>query len=100
MTTDDVPGERRSQIPRGVRDPVILQCSGRTRLSPRELEVVEQVVDGFSNREIAAHLTVSPRTVHAHVASAMSKTKTRTRTQMAVYAIRAGLVVRTPLDEE
>jgi DNA-binding NarL/FixJ family response regulator len=95
-----IPGERHLPIRGEERAPDITCCSGKTALSPRELEVVEQVVDGSTNQEIAARLGVSPRTIHAHVSSAMSKTRTRTRTQLAVYALRAGIVVLSPLDDE
>lgn len=61
-------------------------------LSARELEVVALVVEGLSNQEIAACLVVSRRTAQAHVASAMGKTRTRSRTQLAVFALRSGLV--------
>lgn len=62
------------------------------RLSPRELEVVVLVIEGLSNAEIAARLSISKRTAQAHVASAASKLGVRTRTQLAVAALRCGLV--------
>jgi DNA-binding NarL/FixJ family response regulator len=68
---------------------------GDACLSPRELDVVRLIVDGLGNQEIADRLEVSRRTIHAHVANAMRKTNTRTRTQLAVHALRAGIV---PLD--
>lgn len=61
-------------------------------LSPRELEAVRLVVEGLSNQQIAERLGVSSRTIHAHLSSAMNKTGTSTRTQLAVYALRTGLV--------
>lgn len=61
-------------------------------LSDRELQTVSLVVDGQSNAEIGAVMGVSSRTVQAHVASAMRKTGTRTRTQLAVHALRTGLI--------
>ena len=70
--------------------------ASKTDLSPRELGVIRLVVDGLSNQEIADRLCVSPRTVQGHIASAMRKTDTRTRTQMAVHALRAGLVALYP----
>jgi DNA-binding NarL/FixJ family response regulator len=68
---------------------------GDPALSPRELDVVRLIVDGLGNQEIADRLGVSRRTIHAHVANLMRKTNTRTRTQLAVHALRAGIV---PLD--
>jgi DNA-binding CsgD family transcriptional regulator len=67
-------------------------------LSPRELEVVLLVVEGLSNREIACHLAISPRTVQAHLANAMKQTGTRTRTQLAVFALRCGIAPLRPRD--
>jgi DNA-binding CsgD family transcriptional regulator len=69
-------------------------------LTPRELTVVTLVVDGRSSAEIAATLEIAVRTVQAHLASAMEKTGTHTRTQLAVYALRRGLVPFEPPDEE
>lgn len=68
-------------------------------VSLREIEVIRLVVDGHSNQEIAERLGVSRRTVQAHLANAMNKTGTRTRTQLAVYALRAGLVPLDPNDD-
>lgn len=65
-------------------------------LSERERQVLTLVVDGLTNQEIGARLCVSPRTVQGHVASAMRKTATRTRTQLAVQALRAGVVPLHP----
>lgn len=67
----------------------------RTHLTPRELQVARLLVDGLSNQAIADRLSVSCRTVHAHLSNAMSKTGTQTRTQLAVFALRSGLVPLT-----
>lgn len=67
-----------------------------TALSDRELEVVHLVVDGLSNLQIALRLGLSSRTVQAHLSNCMSKTGTRTRTQLAVHALRTGLVPLIP----
>jgi len=68
----------------------------RTRgLSPREVQVVQLVADGLANESIAERLVVSGRTVQTHVANALRKTETATRTELAVLAVREGLV---PLD--
>lgn len=69
-------------------------------LSARELQVVRLLVEGLGNQHIAERLGVSRRTVHAHLSNAMSKTRTQTRTQLAVYALRAGLVPLAPLSTE
>ena len=53
-------------------------------LSARQNEVLELVGTGLSNKEIAARLGLSPRTVETHIASAAAKLKTTTRAQAAV----------------
>lgn len=65
-------------------------------LTPRELDVIRLVVAGLTNQRIADRLDISRRTVHAHVANAMEKTGTSTRTQLAVYALRHGVVPLGP----
>lgn len=65
-------------------------------MTDRELEVIVLVVAGQSNAEMAARLGLSVRTIQAHLARAMAKTGTRTRTQLAVHALRSGLV---PLED-
>lgn len=57
------------------------------RLSPREREVVELVVSGCTNRQIAEQLVLSPRTVAGHVVSAMRKLHVSSRTALAVRAV-------------
>ena len=61
-------------------------------LTTRELEVLRLLVDGRSDRQIAASLFVSPRTASGHVASIMSKLDAASRTEAAVRAVRSGLV--------
>jgi len=61
-------------------------------LTPREREVLTLLVDGLTDREIAERLVLSVRTVHSHVAAIGRKTGCTTRTQIAVFALRNGLV--------
>ncbi len=62
------------------------------QLSPREIDVVTLVVAGRTNREIAAALNRSPKTVATQVGSAMRKLGVTSRTALAVTAIDTGLV--------
>ena len=55
-------------------------------LSRRELEVAELVAGGLSNKEIAARLHLSVRTVESHVRNALTKTGLLNRTQLAAWA--------------
>lgn len=61
------------------------------QLTPRELSVLENVVAGKSNSEIARKMLISERTAAAHVASILTKTGFRSRTEAAVHAVRAGI---------
>ena len=61
-------------------------------LSAREIEVVHLVAAGETNQQIANRLYLSPRTVQSHVESAMRKAEARNRTELAVLAVREGLV--------
>jgi HD-GYP domain-containing protein (c-di-GMP phosphodiesterase class II) len=61
-------------------------------LTGRELEVLELLVRGLSNRGIAARLTITPHTVATHVEHIFLKTGVSTRGAAAMYALRHGLV--------
>lgn len=62
------------------------------QLSPRELDVLKLVVEGYSNPEIANALYLSPNTVKTHIRGIMNKLAVDDRVQAAVVALRAGLV--------
>ena len=61
-------------------------------LTERETEVLILIAGGLSNREIATDLTISERTVRAHVGNLLGKLGLSNRTQAALYAVREGLV--------
>ena len=61
-------------------------------LTEREVEILKLVAQGMSNQEIAERLTISPRTVGAHVGHILDKLHLANRTQAALYALRQGLV--------
>lgn len=60
-------------------------------LTEREIEVLQMVAQGQSNREIAAQLMISETTVRTHVSNILSKLHLSSRTQAALYALRQGL---------
>jgi DNA-binding NarL/FixJ family response regulator len=66
----------------------LLRGSRAEALTPRENEVLAQIAEGRSNREIARLLRLSEKTVKAHVSSILSKLGVQDRTQAAVYAVR------------
>jgi DNA-binding NarL/FixJ family response regulator len=61
------------------------------QLTPREIEVLQCLAQGNSNREIAIQLSVSIRTVTTHVRNILDKLHLANRTQAALYAHEHGL---------
>jgi DNA-binding CsgD family transcriptional regulator len=61
-------------------------------ITPRELEILEAMAGGFSNREIAERLFVSENTVKTHAARLFDKLSARRRTQAVQRAKEAGLI--------
>jgi len=61
-------------------------------LTHRELEVLQMIVDGKSNKQIAAVLELSANTVAVHRANIMNTLDIHKTAELVVYAIRAGLV--------
>lgn len=61
-------------------------------LTKREKEVLIQVVNGMSNKEIATNLDISERTVKNHISNIFKKIKVSDRTQAAVFAIKNDLI--------
>lgn len=61
-------------------------------LTPREVEVLKLIAEGLNNREIAARLVISEKTVKNHINNILSKLHLFDRTQATLYAIRAGIV--------
>ena len=65
----------------------------RTRgLTPRELEVLQLICEGLSNRDIAARLELSVNTVAVHRANIMNALGVHKTAELVVYAIQHGLV--------
>ena len=61
-------------------------------LSAREVGVLRLIVEGFSNKEIAAALSITVSTVKNHVNSILAKLKVKDRTQAATTALRRGII--------
>jgi DNA-binding NarL/FixJ family response regulator len=69
-----------------------LKGERETGLTVRELEVLQLIVGGLSNKEIAAHLNLSANTVAVHRANIMDALGIHKTAELVVYAIRNGLV--------
>jgi len=65
---------------------------GRCALSARELEVLQLLVQGLTNKEIAHSLFISDMTARNHVVSVLAKLNAKDRTEAVTIAIRRGLV--------
>ena len=61
-------------------------------LSPREMEILQQIAQGKSNKEIAFDLGISRQTVKNHMTSILRKLAVNDRTQAAIYALRRGWI--------
>lgn len=80
-----------------VIDPQVSQSSAlkgerNCGLSAREVEILQLIVDGKSNKEAAAHLGLSINTVAVHRANIMETLRIHKTAELVVYAIRNGLV--------
>ena len=65
---------------------------GAYSLTKRERVVLAAVAFGLTDKEIGKRLTISPETVHKHVASVRKKMNARSRTEAAVRAVQEGLL--------
>jgi two-component system NarL family response regulator len=97
MTTDDLVStiravhSGRSHIPPAIAQR-LAERVGTEELTPREFDVLEQIVHGCSNKEIATALDISEATVKTHINSLLGKLGVTDRTQAATAAIQRGIV--------
>jgi DNA-binding NarL/FixJ family response regulator len=64
----------------------------RLPLTPRELEILQLIVNGLSNKEIGARLIITEGTVKLHVAKVLAKLGAADRTRAAILAVERGIV--------
>jgi DNA-binding NarL/FixJ family response regulator len=83
--------EGKSHIPAAIAEK-LAERMGAEELTPREFDVLEQIVRGKSNKEIAFELEVSEATVKTHINSLLGKLCVTDRTQAATAAIQRGIV--------
>lgn len=62
-------------------------------LTPREREVLHEVVAGLTNEQIARRLRIEKSSVKGHIHRILAKTGNTTRVQLAVWALWGGLVL-------
>jgi NarL family two-component system response regulator LiaR len=86
------PDVMRKLVDQVARQPVAADPAGALQLTPRENEVIRLVAAGKSNHEIAQTLVISEKTAKAHISNILGKLNLSDRTQMAIYAIKNGLV--------
>jgi two-component system, NarL family, response regulator LiaR len=87
--------EAAARLMREVRAPESLEA-----LTGRETEVLKLLARGQANKQIAAALYVSEKTVKAHVSSILMKLGVQSRTQAALHAVRTGVVSLEELGEK
>jgi DNA-binding NarL/FixJ family response regulator len=78
--------------PRVEQEQSTLKGDRRRELTKRELEVLQLIAEGKSNKEIAAHLGLSVNTVAVHRANIMDALGIHKTAELVVYAIRSGMV--------
>ncbi len=90
-----IAGRLLGQIRDGATLPIVPAAPPETSETPvltrRELEVLQLVADGLSNKEIATSLFITEGTVKNHVHNALEKLQLENRTQAAAYIVRQGL---------
>jgi DNA-binding NarL/FixJ family response regulator len=69
-------------------------------LSGREMEILQLITRGMSNKEVALQLSISHQTVKNHMTSILRKLAVNDRTQAAVYALRKGWIRLQDTDGE
>ena len=61
-------------------------------LTPREMEILQYIAQGYLNKQIAAELDISEQTIKNHVTSILRKLNANARTEAVVIAIKQGLI--------
>jgi two-component system NarL family response regulator len=97
MTTDELISTiravhaGRTHIPPAIAQK-LAERMGSEELTPREFDVLEQIVHGKSNKEIAIELEISEATVKTHINSMLGKLGVADRTQAATAALQRGII--------
>ena len=68
--------------------------SAVSNLLESEWQIIQQIANGLSNKEIAAKLFLSEGTVRNYLSTVLSKLQLRDRTQLAIWAVQTGVTTR------
>ena len=68
---------------------------GLSDLTPRELEILQLVIAGKTNKAIAHEIYISPKTVDFHLRKIYTKTGMRTRLMVGIWALQQGIQTET-----
>jgi len=66
-----------------------------SNLTSRELEILQLVLAGFTNKAIAAEISISEKTVEFHLDNIYTKIGVRTRLMAGIWAMQRGLTAET-----
>lgn len=77
---------------------IVQDITQENKLTEREMDVLRELVNGRTNKEIAAALSISEETVKTHVGNILAKLQLTHRQQVIVYALKAGLISLEELD--
>ena len=72
-----------------------LEMTSLSDLTPRELEILQLVLAGKTNKAIAREVYISPKTVDFHLCNIYEKVGVRTRLMAGVWAIQQGIQTET-----
>ena len=81
-----------ARLMKGFSAPSPQQAEPETSLTQREIELLQLVADGLSNKAVAQRLSISENTVKYHLKNILQKLGVQNRTEAVSYAIRAGVL--------
>ena len=80
------------EVNTSAKNPATMRDGSPEHLTMRERQVLEMMMEGFSNKEIALQLNISAHTVKFHVSSILGKLGASTRSEAAAIGLRRGLI--------
>jgi non-specific serine/threonine protein kinase len=87
MPLDEVIEQALAVLREPQAQPTAATRNARSGLSERELQVVELIAQGLTNRQIADRLVIAERTTHAHVRNILDKLDCSSRVEIATWAV-------------